>query len=200
MMAIVLYLLLLLHLFLDLAALDLVRFRRDDDRREPRLQDPVIHHHVLPGGGMPDVQEQEDRPQLPAFAQVPLDHFPPLLLDLDIGLRIPVSREVHEMESAIDLIVIDRLGLAGLGAHAGEGFPIHEPVDERRFSHVAPARKGKFREGSLGDPAGDPADECEIYRFNNRPDRQTNENRIFLKKLDRIGVLHYNNTDFFTND
>ena len=137
------------QLLLDLASLYFIRLGSNNDRLVPCLQDPVVHHHILSGGFMADIQEQKDRPELPAGVQIALDHLSPLFLDPDIGLRIAVTGQIHQVELPVDLIIIDSLRLAGLGTYAGKRFTVHQSVDQGRFSYVA-SSASKFRQAACG--------------------------------------------------
>ena len=102
------------HLLLQLAAFDLVGLGRNDDRGNAGLEYPVVHHDVLSGRLMPDIEQKENRAELGTGRKIALDHFAPLFLDLYIRPGIAISRQIHQVELFIDTIIIDRLCLTGL--------------------------------------------------------------------------------------
>ena len=68
--------------------------------------------------------------------QVALDHFPPFGFDLLGYLGIAVAGKVYKVKLAVDIIIVDGLGFARLSRGAGVRFPVHQAVDQGRFSHV----------------------------------------------------------------
>ena len=64
------------------------------------------------------------------------------------------------------MIKINRLGLARLGAYPGQGFTVHQPVDQRGFPYVAFPRKCKLYMGIFRYLARMAADCFQIHVLN----------------------------------
>ena len=74
----------------------------------------VIHIPVIGGGLVADVDQEKDAFELCGGVKIILDHFPPLGLGLLGYLGITVAGQVHKIELAVYVVVIDGLSLAGL--------------------------------------------------------------------------------------
>mmetsp|Transcript_46296 Transcript_46296/g.112712 ORF Transcript_46296/g.112712 Transcript_46296/m.112712 type:complete len:285 (+) Transcript_46296:91-945(+) len=138
----------------------LQQLRRDPIRLceydlEPRAPLPQHAHPVEVDGqdAPPAVDEHVRGPQLwLSRQQVVLVELPPLLSQLSLRLRKPVSREVDEHESIPDLEEVESLraprGLGGLGQLlVGAG---RDGVYERGLAHVRAPRKGDLQEFMVG--------------------------------------------------
>ena len=112
-----------------------------------------------------EVRALRDRFELPARVQIILDHFAPLLFDLNACCGITVSRQIYEIKSIIDIIIIDRLRFSGHRARSRIGFPIHQCIDQRRFSNIALSCKCKLRQFIVRQFARNTAYCLKVYRF-----------------------------------
>ena len=68
--------------------------------------------------------------------EIILDHLAPFYLLRLRNFRVTVAGEIHVIEISVEVIKVDRLGLSRLGGRSRQRFPVHECVDQGRFSHV----------------------------------------------------------------
>ena len=115
---------------------------------------------------MADVHQEKDCFELPGAVKIALDHLPPLGFDLHISRSIAVPRQIYQIEPVIDIIIIDGLGLPRLGAGSCKRFPVHQSVDQGRFSHIALSGKGKFHMDICRQLTGNTAHRFETNIFN----------------------------------
>ena len=75
---------------------------------------PLIHHLIILGWLVADINEQEHGFQLLGCMKIILDHLSPLCLDLHIRICVTVSRQIYQIHGVIDIIEVDRLCLTRL--------------------------------------------------------------------------------------
>ena len=85
---------------------------------------------------MADVHKKEDAFQHLGLVEIVLDHLAPFYLLRLRNLRVTVAGEIHIVEISVDIIKVDRLGLSRLGGRSRQRLPVHERVDQGRFSHI----------------------------------------------------------------
>ena len=85
---------------------------------------------------MPDINQKKDRLEHGRFMKVALDHLPPCLFFLLRNLGVSITRKIHQIYFPVDIVKVDRLGLSRRRGNPGKGFPVHQRIDQRRFSYV----------------------------------------------------------------
>lgn len=87
-----------------------------------------------------------------------------------IGPGIAIARQIHKIDTAVYLIEIDGLGLAGLRTGAGQALPVHQGVNQRRFPHIALPGESHLRHCIFRQFAGNTAyglQNCVLYNHMN---------------------------------
>ena len=95
---------------------------------------------------MPDIDQQKYFFEHFGFLQIALDHLAPFSFYLHRSIRIAITRQIHKIQFLIDVVVIDRLRLTRLCRSPCQRFAVHQPVDQRRFSHITLSGKCNLRE------------------------------------------------------
>ena len=95
------------------------------------------------------IEQDEQQDEVLAVENVVADDILQLFPALVSHLGIAVAGQVHKVPGVVDQEMIDQLGLAGRGRGVCQAFFAAEPVDERRFSDIAPADEGEFRVNGL---------------------------------------------------
>ena len=102
-------------MLLDLAAVDLVQLGGNDNRAIAVVDDPLVHLLVIGARLVADVHQQDYLTDLLGLMQIALDHLAPFFL-FGLGhLGIAITGQVHIVQSIVDVVEVDGLGLAGLG-------------------------------------------------------------------------------------
>ena len=95
------------------------------------MDDPVKHHNIIIGRIVPDVNQKENSADRSASMKIVLYHGSPLLFDGGAGPREAVSRQIDQIKSVVDVVVVDGLCFAGFAADARVRLPVHQRVDQR---------------------------------------------------------------------
>ena len=66
--------------------------------------------------------------------EIILDHPAPFYLLRLRDLRVTVAGEIHVVESSVDIIKVDRLGLSRLGGRSRQRLPVHVLVTPQTVS------------------------------------------------------------------
>ena len=115
---------------------------------------------------MADINQQEHAVKHLGFMKITLNHLAPFSFYLLVGSGIAVARKIHIVKLIIDMVEINRLGLARLRGSSCISLPVHQRIDQRRLAYVGLACKGKFRLSILRKLAGNTADGLQIYITN----------------------------------
>ena len=132
-------------MFLYLRAFYFVKLCCNDDRLVSLFNHPFIHHPVIGRGFMPDINEQEYCTELRRAVQIPLDHLPPLLFLFFRNSGVSIPRQVDQIEAVVDIIEIDRLCFPRCCRSTRISLPVHERIDQGRFSYIRLSRKCDLR-------------------------------------------------------
>ena len=85
---------------------------------------------------MTDINQQEDAAKHLRFVQIILNHLAPLCLDLNARARVAVAWQIDVVKRVVDMVKIDRLGLARLRGCSRIGSAVHQRIDQGRFADV----------------------------------------------------------------
>src|SRR5208283_973247 len=103
---------------------------------QPGFEFQVLFH--APSAG---VDQYKRESQTAAVQQVGLNQLLPLVFLVERHLRISVSRKVHEPEIFLDLVEVDELRAAWLGAGKRKPGLADKPVQQARLTHITSTQK-----------------------------------------------------------
>ena len=94
-----------------------------------------------------------------------LDHLSPFRLDLHVGIRISVSRQIDQIHLVIDVVKIDGLCLARLRRSTRKRLPVHKRIDQGGLADIGLACKSDLRARIVRKRACDAAHRLQIHTF-----------------------------------
>ena len=126
---------------LDLALFQLVQLIGRHDHRAAGTLEPVAHGHIVGGRIVPRVHDQHTQRNEVGLGEIALHQLSPPVALLLGHLGVAVPRQVGEVNFPVDVEIVDLIGLAGGGAHAGKILPPQQPVDHGGLPHIAATGK-----------------------------------------------------------
>nr|AGC72428.1 hypothetical protein [uncultured bacterium A1Q1_fos_2037] len=134
-----------------LSSFHVVDLGRDRQGRKPQACKVLTCLHVESRCPDSRVHQMYDGALRMRGPQIVVDHFRPLAPRLLRGSGVPESRQVDEIEGAVDPEVVDRLGPAGSGARTRQ-LPAQKLVQKTRLSYVRASGKCDLRQPVQHEP------------------------------------------------
>ena len=128
----------------------LVYLGKYDGQRDAIFTQPLDKLQVDALRVQPAVYEHKYQLQVFSVHQVFFYHFAPFAALGLAGFGIAITRQIYQVPLVIYQKMVDELGFTGLTRGLGQLLPAGEHIDQRGFTHIRAAYKGKLRLIGLG--------------------------------------------------
>jgi len=107
---------------------------------------PLFEFQVLIHPAPTRVENNEAELQRPSIGKVLFDQLLPLELNILRNTRIPVSRQIDEVEFSVDPVKIYQLCATRFCTRKGQPLLARQAIQQTRLAYITSAQKSDFRE------------------------------------------------------